>query len=234
MDLSYNDNTTSEGTMRTFGKRSLASVASVAVSFAQFGAAFGLIVATVLTAIVPFSSRTVTVTVPVSFAIDTPDQVLGGRANYGFEFREPREQKAHVGIKTVDRLAGSLKVPTTNKYFIAANGAVFIAILLFAWFVLGKLRAVLHTLVEKQPFAPENAARIRWIGLSVIAGELAYSAIVFAENVYARAHVTVPGVTFDFLPRVDFGILVCGLIIVLISEVFRAGTRLDEEQSLTI
>ena len=220
--------------MRTFGRRSLASVASFFVSLAQFGAAFGLIVAIILTAIVPFSSRTINVTVPVSFAIDTPDQVLGGRASYGFEFREPREQKARAGIKTVDRLAGSLKIPTTNKAFIAANGAVFIGLLFFAWFVLGKLRAVLHTLVDQQPFVPENAARIRWIGLSVIAGELAYSAIVFAENIYARAHVTIPGVTFDFLPRVDFWILICGLIIVLISEVFRAGTRLDEEQSLTV
>ena len=222
--------------MRMFGTRSVASVASFFVSLTQFGAllgvAFGIFLAAALVLVRP--ERALVVTVPVSFAIDTPDHVLGGGVGYGFQFQETREQKARAGIKTVERLAGSLKVTTSSKTFILANLASLVAIGIFAWFVLGKLRAVLHSLIRTQPFDPENAGRIRWIGLGVLAGDLAYSAQVFAENAYARAHVAIPGVTFDVLPRVDFSILVCGLIILLISEVFRAGTRLDEEQSLTV
>ena len=221
--------------MRMFGRWSVATVASFFVSLTQFGAALGVLFGTLITCwflITP--ARAITVTVPVSFAIDTPDQVLGGRVGYGFQFREPSDVKARAGLKTVDRLAGSLKVTTTSKTFLAVNTAAMIAIGIFAWFILGKLRAVIHSIIRKQPFAPENAGRIRWIGLGVIAGDLAYSAQVFAENAYARRYVTVPGVSFDILPRVDFSILVCGLIILLLSEVFRAGTELDEDQSLTI
>ena len=40
--------------------------------------------------------------------------------------------------------------------------------------------------------------------------------------------------TFDTWPRLDFATLGHGLIILVIAEVFRAGTRLDEDQALTI
>jgi hypothetical protein len=69
---------------------------------------------------------------------------------------------------------------------------------------------------------------------AVIVGELARAAIVFAENYYAMTHVTVPGLQFDAWPSLDLMSIGYGLIILVIAEVFRAGTRLDEEQSLTI
>ena len=109
------------------------------------------------------------------------------------------------------------------------------AILIFIVAVMGKLRAVLRTLIlDKQPFVPANAARIRWIGLAVIVGELARTAVIYAENVYARAYYAIPGVTFDVVPLPTFWPIILGLLILVIAEVFRAGTRLDEEQSLTI
>jgi hypothetical protein len=60
------------------------------------------------------------------------------------------------------------------------------------------------------------------------------AAIVYAENLYATTHVVLAGVQFDTWPRISFTTIGCGLIILVIAEVFRVGTRLDEEQSLTI
>jgi hypothetical protein len=87
---------------------------------------------------------------------------------------------------------------------------------LIVW-VLGQLRAVFRTLGDGQPFVAANATRIRWIAYAVILGELARS-----------------GLRFDVRPDFNVLAIIAGLIIFVIAEVFRAGTRLDEDQSLTV
>jgi len=72
------------------------------------------------------------------------------------------------------------------------------------------------------------------IAIAVIAGEVARSAVVFFENSYAMTHVAGAGLRFDATPDFNGFAVIHGLIILVISEVFRAGTRLDEEQSLTV
>jgi hypothetical protein len=64
--------------------------------------------------------------------------------------------------------------------------------------------------------------------------EVARAAIVFFEHSYAQAHFVADGLRFEARPDVNGLAFVCALIILVIAEVFRAGTRLDEEQSLTI
>jgi len=51
---------------------------------------------------------------------------------------------------------------------------------------------------------------------------------------YAKAHFTATGLLFDWSFNVDFFAIVLALIILAIAEVFAAGTRLDEDQALTI
>ena len=63
---------------------------------------------------------------------------------------------------------------------------------------------------------------------------LTRAAIFWAETRYSATHVPIAGVTFDTWPHVSLTTVVLGFIILVIAEVFRAGTRLDEDQSLTI
>jgi hypothetical protein len=100
--------------------------------------------------------------------------------------------------------------------------------------VLTQLRAVFRTLRDGRPFVPANAARIRWIAYAVILGEIARSIVLFAGNAYARSHFAADGLSFDSWPSINVFAILHGLIILVIAEVFRAGTRLDEDQSLTI
>jgi len=220
--------------MRTIGRWSIASVISFFLSAAGFFAWSAACISIFILVAVPFMRLPITVTAPVTFTLDTPAEVLGGRPGWGFEFRETRRPPAPRPPR-VQRIAGSMRVPVTNRWFLAFNGISLIVILLFVAYTLAKLRDVMRTLIrDKTPFVPANAARIRWVGLAVIIGSLAMSAIVFVENAWARANLTVPGVTFDVLPNIDFGTIFYGLIILVIAEVFRAGTQLDEDQSLTI
>lgn len=101
-------------------------------------------------------------------------------------------------------------------------------------FVVGQLRAVFRTLRDGRPFVPANAARIRWIAFAVIAGEIARAAIVYSANSHAMTYFSANGLRFDARPDLNVVTIVYGLIILAIAEVFRTGTRLDEDQSLTI
>ena len=101
-------------------------------------------------------------------------------------------------------------------------------------FVLGQLRAVFRTLRDGRPFVPANAIRIRWIAFAVIAGEIGRAMVVYSSNFHAMTHFSANGLRFDARPDLNVFTIVHGLIILAIAEVFRTGTRLDEDQSLTI
>jgi hypothetical protein len=47
-------------------------------------------------------------------------------------------------------------------------------------------------------------------------------------------HFFAPGLRFNARPNLSVVTIVHGLIILALAEVFRTGTRLDEDQSLTI
>jgi len=87
---------------------------------------------------------------------------------------------------------------------------------------------------DGKPFAPSNATRMRRIAWIVIVGEFVRATIVYLENSFAATHFTAEGLRFT--ARADFSVtaIVEGLIILVIAEVFRLGTRLDEDQSLTV
>ena len=100
--------------------------------------------------------------------------------------------------------------------------------------MLGQLRAIFRTLRDGQPFVPANATRLRQIAFAVIGGELARAAFALFENYYAMTHFVAEGLRFDARPDLNVLAVLNGLIILVVAEVFRVGTHLDEEQSLTV
>ncbi len=135
----------------------------------------------------------------------------------------------------IENVRGSLKFSPPPGASLVAPVLLGLAIMLaLVLFVLGQLRAVFRTLRDGRPFVPANAARIRWIAFAVIAGELARAAVVYSANSYAMTHFSANGLRFDARPDLNVFTIVHGLIILAIAEVFRTGTRLDEDQSLTI
>src|SRR5262249_31065203 len=125
--------------------------------------------------------------------------------------------------------------PSNSRWFIFFNGLGLIGVALLIAMTLGKLRDVLRTLiVDGKPFVAANAARIRFIGFAIVGAEIARTVIIWMESIYAEAHLTIPRVPFDVLPQPHIWTIVFGLLVLVIAEVFRAGTELDEDQSLTI
>lgn len=221
--------------MRTIGRASIASIVNFFVTIFGVFAAFAAIICICVLFAVPWVRLPIIVTAPVSYTMDSPDpQVLGGRTNWGFEFRESRRPPAPRN-RSLERIEGSIRIPSSSRWFIGANGFALIGVLVLVAAVLNTLRDFLRTLTrERKPFVPANARRLHFIGWAIVGAELARTWVVYAENAYAAAHVIVPGVTFDVLPQAHFATILLGLLIVVIAEVFRAGTQLDEEHSLTI
>jgi hypothetical protein len=228
------------------GKGSVSSFLTVLLNVGWYGLALGLALATCLAVASLFLDVSHwRGTIPVTFSLDARNyrvaapslgvedaRIVGGIPGFGFESVDTTPAPGLAGAQGL-RVRGSLRF-STRRGIIFGNAIVVIVFLALALCVLGLLRAVFRTLRDGQPFVPVNATRIRWIGFAVIASEIARSATVFFENYYALTYFSAEGLRFDAWPTLNGFAIVDGLIILVIAEVFRAGTRLDEEQSLTV
>lgn len=167
----------------------------------------------------PESHNNWTLTIPVSVAVD------GGRISapsIGIERAELRD------------LRGSLRFPLQRGRVFIANSFLLILVMAVGLWLTTELQRVLRTVRDGKPFAPSNAIRVRRIAWVLLAGEVVRATIVYLENSYAATHFTAEGLRFTAHPDLSIAAIVEGLIILVIAEVFRAGTRLDEDQSLTV
>ena len=79
-----------------------------------------------------------------------------------------------------------------------------------------------------------NAMRIRRLALAVFLGEVSRAAVVYAANAYVAAQFAADHLRFTARPRINGFAIVSALILLVLAEVFRTGTQLDEDQSLTV
>jgi len=106
-------------------------------------------------------------------------------------------------------------------------------IVLVLW-ILAELAALCRSVRDGHPFDPHNAVRIRRLALAVVLAEVSRAAIVYAAHAFVAANFTAEHLRFTAWPHINTFAIVSGLILFVLAEVFRAGTRLDEEQSLTV
>lgn len=92
--------------------------------------------------------------------------------------------------------------------------------------VADRLRRVFATLIEGRPFRPQNADRLRAIGLGLIVLQLAgYALPMLLAQVATdrRAHADI-----------DLSAWFAVLVVFVLAEVFREGARLQTEAELTV
>jgi hypothetical protein len=208
--------------MRALGKRSVSSFLALLINVAWYLAAISLGLMLVLSAVPLFTDLSHTeVGLPVSFSVDTASFHIIAPGAVAADIRD-----AHG--------SGTLRFPPPSGVMLTTTALLAAAGLAIGLWVLTQLRDVFRTLRDGHPFVAANATRIRWIGYAVIIGAIVDSLATYGANAYARSHFAADGLRFDAWPRLDMYAIICGLIILVIAEVFRAGARLDEDQSLTI
>lgn len=220
--------------MRATGAHSIASILLTVLTVTRFtvGLVLVLMVVLVLTGskvavqMSPDGAPNVDIdkgarmTIPVSFDVDSSALHVAAPS---------------LGVDAADlrQVRGSLGFPAKGPAGWLALGGVVLMLAVALW-LLGEMKGIFRTLRDGRPFVPANAKRVRRIAYAVILGEFARSAVVFWGNHYAAAYFTADGLHFYARPDINVFAIVDGLIILVIAEVFRAGTRLDEEQSLTV
>ncbi len=121
----------------------------------------------------------------------------------------------------------------TTKLLGKAPQVVGLLILLAVYFaalivIINRLRKVFETLIRGDPFLAENVARLRIIGLGLIAVEgLGYL-------VRLAAHLTATTMSRDFSFSINLTAWFAILVVFVLAEVFREGARLRDEAELTI
>jgi Protein of unknown function (DUF2975) len=208
--------------MKALGERSIASVIRLVLDAVWWLVAVSL---TLLAGMLVFSfcvnleGNHLTMTLPVALEWNAP--VHGSSASIQTDAR-------------IEKLRGNLQFPVRNGAFFSASMALIVLLAGFLLWVLTQLRHIFRSLSRGLLFVPENARRIRWVGFTVIFGELARATLVYFWSYYTSLHFTANGLRF--VASTDFnGItMVSGFAILVIAEVFREGTRLHEDQSLTI
>jgi Protein of unknown function (DUF2975) len=212
--------------MKAIGKdssSSLSSFLSTLINIGWYAAAIGLALAACLTV--------------ASLFIDLPGSQMDIPASFILGTQTLRAAAPSLGILNAEfetiRCSGNVKFTPPSRAFLAfVAGGLTLFLALTLW-VLGQLRAVFRTLRDGQPFVSANATRIRRIAYAVIVGELARSALMYVGSPF-HSGFSAPGLLPDWRPDINFVVLLCGLIVLAIAEVFREGTRLNEEQSLTV
>lgn len=106
----------------------------------------------------------------------------------------------------------------------ATGAAIFI---LSAVFLTGLLRSV----ETGDPFAMENAARLRNIGITLIAGAV-FSPAINSLTVILATHTNLLDVKSNSM--IDFTLLLCGLLVIILSGIFAYGARLQREHDQTV
>ncbi|ODS53901.1 MAG: hypothetical protein ABS36_11890 [Acidobacteria bacterium SCN 69-37] len=210
--------------MNVVGRRSVASLLSIVLNVAWWGIAMAT-VATIFLAVLPlwFDVSTGEMDIPVAFGLDAP----------ALEASAPGLGIDRAAIRDV-RAEGLLTFAPPRGLFLTGVAVALAGSLALLWWIVTQLRAVFRTLREGHPFVPVNATRIRRIAWVLLLGEAARVAVGMAYGYYTVSHFQASGVHFLARPDLNVVVIFEALIILVISEVFRAGTRLDEDQALTI
>ncbi len=110
--------------------------------------------------------------------------------------------------------------------------AAIVAIL----FISDRLRRILITLINGDPFVPENAGHLRAIAIAIAVYQIirygAHGIIALIFTVFGRPVES--GVSVEPQFGLNLGAWAAVIALLVLAEVFREGTRLRDEQKFTI
>jgi hypothetical protein len=122
-----------------------------------------------------------------------------------------------------------------NRSFLIITRIFEIGFLVLFFLVVCLLRKIFHGLVkEKNPFRKENPGRIRWIGYLIIIFSILSSFFDFYVWKYIARHISIKEVSFGYGVGFNLETIFLGLVVLVLSEIFRSGVQLQEDRDLTV
>ena len=221
--------------MKIIGKRSVASTLYVLLQIGYF-----IVILGAIGAIIGF----------IVMMINPEIEVFRSFKDFSFLYTFPADYLQritdlniiHNGIKDVDLIVvGELQFRMANRLLVVLYFCVIFIVVAEAWIIITQLKNFLRTATEENPFEAQNIMRIRFIGLTILVSELAKMLLAIFLIFYLRSPVAIENAPVSlYLSSIKgvfngmFNAILLAFIVLVISEVFRLGFQLKEEQELTI
>ena len=135
---------------------------------------------------------------------------------------------------TLIRNEGTLRARTGRPAYLIVYFLLLLMVLAVVIVELQLFRRILDTVIRGEPFARVNVGRIRWIGLIVIGWSVLAPVAKYLWASWVLRLVETHGGRLRPPVDLDPETLWVGFGILVLAEVFRQGTLLEEERSLTI
>lgn len=119
-------------------------------------------------------------------------------------------------------------------FSIALIFAIMVAGFVLGFMFFGKLRHIINTVSEGDPFVPENADRLNlmgWLGLGIYALTAALSVVALSIGDWASE---IDGADFDIDVGIDLQALLLIIILFILARVFKHGTAMRDDLEGTV
>jgi hypothetical protein len=108
-----------------------------------------------------------------------------------------------------------------RRWLQTLHNLVYIGLILF---VTWQLKRIFSGFSKNQPFADNNATRIKWIAFSMVFLVFFDGLEDLLHRLYTRSTILLSGATFDtYAFHFDFRTFMLGLLLFILAEVFRQG-----------
>ena len=193
-----------------------------------YGAAWGFLVLLLVAipAIETFADRETLAT----FTLSVP--VTAGLADARLESTW-NGSTAAIGVddtETTIRVPFWLAAPWFRATTYAFIGVAVAVALLFLF----HLRAFFRSARDGTPFDPRNAGRLRWMGLLLLANHLLIEVFTTWQAATVLGTISSPPLALAPSFRLDGRIVLGGLMLLALAEIFKRGAALEDEQSLVV
>ncbi len=138
---------------------------------------------------------------------------------------------AYSGVESVKTRFFEQSSPLTGISLTLSASIVAIVLLV----IISQLRLICATLINGDPFVPENARRLRVIWIAVAASEIfRLLANIGLSSLYAKGETMTGAASQDLLINLRPYVWLFVLVLIVLAEVFREGARLRQEQKFTV
>ncbi len=147
--------------------------------------------------------------------------------------REWRVQGAQVEVAQIQAVAS---VPMSSAP-VGFFGVAWVALAVFAALLLlflHHLRRLFQRVRAGAPFDPANAARLRWLGILLIGAALWKGVTDAGLSLAISRMLEGGGDRLGTGLNLNLPVILVGLVLIALAEVFRRGAALEEEQALVV
>lgn len=175
----------------------------------------------------------------LAVTMDQTREPLSFTHSFVLELQSPAVQISDVygqlpAASEINKLTAQVDINGSNLITTGLLGLAYLILWGLLYLILSNAKQVLRSLYDRTPFVKENPNRLRVIAACWISAWLVYSAYIFVMTIYLQSQLTTQGAQLRIIDIPFLTPLFVGGLLLVLSEVFRVGYELKEENALTV